>query len=574
MFRIQNKLLCHLNGRFGRDSKKIVHCYERYLHGNILKKTSWNRKIVLKTGIFTGAVLVGGIFVKLHSATSDSNEDNWKLSEDNTDNKPFGIYESELSLSQAVRQCRDLIQRKKDETGSPGVAIAVSVDGRGVWTEGLGYSDVENRINCTPDTIFRIASISKSITMAAVAKLWENGDLDLDKPIQFYVPEFPEKTWNGKKVEITTRQLLSHTSGIRHYNKDYMKNQLNTKDKDSKKNTPSSSPVDNKSVQNTEKSKVTEKKDEMKLDEYYIKENYASVLESLSLFKDDPLVHRPGSKFLYTTHGWTLVSAVAEKAAKIPFDKFLKLVLDELGMENTYLDEHKPLIYNRGRYYVKNQKGQLENAPYVDLSYKWAGGGLLSNVTDLTKFGNAMLYSYQAREYNTSTLPAISSVVKNNYNTSGKAGNLSKQTDDNRHSAASGYLKPETMKMIWSPAAQPEPKWDGVTGGEYGLGWSVWTNEKVCEFGRERKFFVSHTGGAVGASSVLLVYPRENTNWESKGRIRSKAELTGNNVLLPPSESSPPKGVVVAIVVNMVSVGLNKTAYDIARIFERVDLSK
>ena len=65
---------------------------------------------------------------------------------------------------------------------------------------GLGYSDVENRVKCTPQSIFRIASISKSITMAAVAKLIENGDLDLDKPVQYYVPEFPEKSWDGQKV--------------------------------------------------------------------------------------------------------------------------------------------------------------------------------------------------------------------------------------------------------------------------------------------------------------------------------------------------------------------------------------
>lgn len=64
----------------------------------------------------------------------------------------------------------------------------------------MGYSDVENSLRCKPETIFRIASISKPITMAAVAKLWENGDLDLDKPINEYLPEFPQKAWEGKKV--------------------------------------------------------------------------------------------------------------------------------------------------------------------------------------------------------------------------------------------------------------------------------------------------------------------------------------------------------------------------------------
>jgi serine beta-lactamase-like protein LACTB len=66
---------------------------------------------------------------------------------------------------------------------------------------GFGYSDLENRVKCTPESVFRIASISKAITMATVAKLIERGDLDIDKPVQYYVPEFPQKTCEGQKVE-------------------------------------------------------------------------------------------------------------------------------------------------------------------------------------------------------------------------------------------------------------------------------------------------------------------------------------------------------------------------------------
>ncbi|GBO02177.1 Serine beta-lactamase-like protein LACTB, mitochondrial, partial [Araneus ventricosus] len=63
---------------------------------------------------------------------------------------------------------------------------------------GFGYADVENRVMCSSDTVMRIASISKSITMAAVAKLWEQGKLDVDKPVQEYVPSFPQKFYGGK----------------------------------------------------------------------------------------------------------------------------------------------------------------------------------------------------------------------------------------------------------------------------------------------------------------------------------------------------------------------------------------
>lgn len=68
------------------------------------------------------------------------------------------------------------------------------------FPEGLGYADVENRVVCKPETIMRIASISKCLTMMAVAKLWEEGKLDLDAPVQKYVPEFPEKVYEGEKV--------------------------------------------------------------------------------------------------------------------------------------------------------------------------------------------------------------------------------------------------------------------------------------------------------------------------------------------------------------------------------------
>ena len=77
---------------------------------------------------------------------------------------------------------------------------------------GLGYADLENRLPCGPETVFRIASISKSITMTMVARLWENGVLDLDKPIQVYVPTFPEKTFDSKKVRLIRLQLINMSS--------------------------------------------------------------------------------------------------------------------------------------------------------------------------------------------------------------------------------------------------------------------------------------------------------------------------------------------------------------------------
>lgn len=78
------------------------------------------------------------------------------------------------------------------------------------FSKGLGYADVENRVPCKPETVMRIASISKSLTMVALAKLWEAGKLDLDMPVQHYVPEFPEKEYEGEKVMKLTVHFTNH----------------------------------------------------------------------------------------------------------------------------------------------------------------------------------------------------------------------------------------------------------------------------------------------------------------------------------------------------------------------------
>ena len=191
------------------------------------------------------------------------------------------------------------------------------------------------------------------------------------------------------------------------------------------------------------------------------------------------------------------------------------------------------------RHYIRNDKGRLENAPYVDLSYKWAGGGLISNVKDLCKFGNAMLYSYQAED--------SASCDVNNNNANDSNGSLLSKTK-------SPFLKSETMKLLWTKVDKTVVKWDGVSDGGYGLGWAVWPAYERHAFCKKRPCFVSHTGGAIGASSVLLVLPGLQNNYSDVDSTRKF--------------DSAPKGVVVSIIVNLTSVGLNKTALDIAQLFE------
>src|SRR5208282_2876185 len=95
----------------------------------------------------------------------------------------------------------------------PGLGVAVVQDGELVWSQGFGIADLENFVPATASTLFRLASISKSITATAIMQLSERGKLDLDAEVQKYCPAFPKKEW-----PITTRELLGHLGGIRHYN--------------------------------------------------------------------------------------------------------------------------------------------------------------------------------------------------------------------------------------------------------------------------------------------------------------------------------------------------------------------
>ncbi|XP_059555212.1 serine beta-lactamase-like protein LACTB, mitochondrial [Myotis daubentonii] len=444
--------------------------------------------------------------------------------------------------ARAIDSSRDLLHRIKDEVGAPGIVVGVSVDGKEIWSEGLGYADIENRVPCKPETVMRIASISKSLTMVAIAKLWETGKLDLDIPVQHYVPEFPEKEYEGEKVSITTRLLISHLSGIRHYEKDMKKvkeekaykalkmmkemmesdqgKELKDKgDKNNEKNDFAKAKIEQDNEAKGRNSKPVKKKNDFEQDELYLKEKFENSIESLKLFKNDPLFFKPGSQFLYSTFGYTLLAAIIERASGYKFLDYMQKIFHELDMLTTVQEEHEPVIYNRARFYVYNKKRRLVNTPYVDNSYKWAGGGFLSTVGDLLKFGNAMLYGYQVR--------------------------LFKNSNEN---LLPGYLKPETMVMIWTPVPNTEMSWDKE--GKYAMAWGVVEKKQTYGSCRKQRHYASHTGGAVGASSVLLILPEE-----------LDAESVCNKV--------PPRGIVVSIICNMQSVGLNSTALKIALEFDK-----
>ncbi|HXG93288.1 MAG TPA: serine hydrolase domain-containing protein [Blastocatellia bacterium] len=223
----------------------------------------------------------------------------------------------------------------------PGLSVAVVVDHKLVWSNGYGLADLENFIPAKATTAYRLGSISKPITAAAVMQLVERGKIDLDAPIQRYCPAFPEKQW-----PVTARQLLGHTSGVRHY------------------------------------------KDET---EFASTRHYASIVEGLEMFKNDPLLFEPGTKYSYTTHGYSILGCAVEGASGMKFDEYVREnVFKPARMDRIRVDNVFDIIPNRAQGYQKAQSGELRNSGLADTSYKIPGGGFISTVEDLAKFAIAM----------------------------------------------------------------------------------------------------------------------------------------------------------------------------------------
>lgn len=303
--------------------------------------------------------------------------------------------------AEAVNLARVVMSAIMEESGTPGMSVAVGINGKIVWSEGFGYADVENRIPVWEETKFRIGSVSKPVTSAALGLLYQQGSLDLDAPVQRYVPSFPEKRW-----PITTRQLAGHLAGVRHY----------------------------------------------RGDEFLNSRRYETVLEGLEIFQDDTLLFEPGARWSYSSYAWNLISAVVEGASGENFLTYMQEnVFEPLGMVHTIAGYTDSIIPHRTGFYERAGDGRVLNAPFVDNSYKWAGGGFLSTPEDLVRFGMAHL------------------------------------GDD--------LLERGTVELLWTSQRTNDGSQTG-----YGIGWSVGTTG-----GGSR--WASHGGGSVGGTTFLLILP-------------------------------------------------------------------
>lgn len=301
--------------------------------------------------------------------------------------------------AESIRAARQLIDSVMAAASIPGLSAAVGRGSEVLWSQGFGFSDLEHGVTVTPLTKFRVGSVSKPMTAAAVAHLVEAGALDLDVPVQAYVPSFPEKRWT-----VTTRQLAGHLAGVRHY----------------------------RGAEN------------------FSAVRYPTVLAGLAIFAGDSLQSEPGSRFSYSSYSWNLVSAVVEGAAGRPFLAFMDgVVFRPLGMRRTTADHADSIVAHRTRFYVRGDDGRVLNAPHVDNSYKWAGGGFLSTPEDMLRFAGA---HYRP-----------------------------------------GYLARETLELLFASQRLRNGEETG-----YALGWRTGRNARG-------ESVVGHSGGSVGGTTILTL---------------------------------------------------------------------
>ena len=219
----------------------------------------------------------------------------------------------------------------------------VAENGKVIYKGAFGMANMEWAIPNTPDTKFRLGSITKQFTAVLALQLVEQGKIKLDGKLSDYLPDYRKDT--GKKV--TIHHLLTHTSGIPSYT-------------------------------GLPKFRADVSRNPYKVDEFVKK--YAS----------GDLEFEPGSKFAYNNSGYFLLGAIIEKVTGKSYEQVLKEnILDPVGMKNTGYDHHNTVLPKRAAGYDK-RPDTYTNAPYLDMSLPYAAGSMYSTVEDLLLWDQAL----------------------------------------------------------------------------------------------------------------------------------------------------------------------------------------
>jgi serine beta-lactamase-like protein LACTB, mitochondrial len=228
-----------------------------------------------------------------------------------------------------------------EQMHSPGISLTVIERGEVIMDEALGFADVEQQVLMRTSTLNRIGSISKTMTAVAAVRMETEGKIDLDRKVSVYLGDF-----DGLAREVSLRQLASHTGCVRGYR-------------------------DGEGIS-------------------YV--HYDDVFSALDLFRGDALECVPGAQFIYSSYGYSLLSAVLVRAEGETLPALMQNeVWAPLGLEQVAFDDLRKVIPERVRNYDLDEAGVLINAPFSDSSYKYAGAGILASTHDLARFGAALI---------------------------------------------------------------------------------------------------------------------------------------------------------------------------------------
>jgi len=234
----------------------------------------------------------------------------------------------------------DSMLSRATEGRTPGAAILVSRDGNVLFEKGYGYASLDPDVKVTPQTKFRIGSITKQFTAAAILRLQEMGKLSVHDALSKYFPDYP------RGGEVTLHHLLTHTSGIHSYTEkpDFVQ-------------------------------RVTEPIDAGDL---------------IASFENDPYDFDPGAKWSYSNSGYFLLGRIVEQVSGRTYAEFLKeQFFDPLGMKDTGVHTRGAHLSHEALGYA--QLGEkVEKAADWDMSWAGGAGALYSTVEDLARWNDAV----------------------------------------------------------------------------------------------------------------------------------------------------------------------------------------
>ncbi len=272
------------------------------------------------------------------------------------------------SLAQGQQKTvQELLDKIVAEKMVMGVVAGYAINGETIEQASTGFADKSAAQQFELDTKLRMGSIAKPMTALAIMQLVEQGLLNLDEPIQTYISEYPVHP----KTQITTRHLLSHTSGISGY-------------KDGRESNTTM--------------------------------EYPSLSKALDLFKDRDLLFEPGTQYAYTTYGYTVLGVVIERVSGQSFEDYMQEnIFDKAGMTHTGVEKFGVKVNNKSVLYTRNNgKGKAKEAKENNLSNRIPGGGFYTTLGDMLAFGNAVLNHVFVKEETLTLMRQHHSLEKEN----------------------------------------------------------------------------------------------------------------------------------------------------------------